>query len=416
MKKLLSVLAMIAIAVTAQAQSQLKTVRGKTKDGKSVVVRYYPGSYEDAIESVSYQVVDDLQANVKNLQNQIKTEQSKLNEANKQIKQLQHSLKQSDDQATIDSLKIEIEEKTRIIESANNQIDILNSRIRQVEGTNSSLRASLDSVQRRLDSIQKRKTGLKANLEQPKSIIGVEAGLGQVIYGKTMNEGWSHEPNFSKHIAVYYGTPQLAASFPISLEAGVGARFLSMTASRDALQMTLDNQEDVDQHAYQAEYQYSDLSEHLSLTYLDIPIRIRLGQPFRNGASVYAKIGVTPSILLGSNFTGTGTYTKKGYYEQWQVTFEDIPELGFVTDADCYAEDVNPETKQFVLWGNLSLGACVPFGKSPVQFQVGLGLDYPFMELGSATQIEALPNGMGLFGNGGKVVIPSLNIGLIYTL
>ena len=268
---------MIAIAVTAQAQSQLKTVRGKTKDGKSVVVRYYPGSYEDAIESVSYQVVDDLQTNVKNLQNQIKTEQGKINEANNEVKRLRKELEKRADQATIDSLNTVIEEKSFTINTASDQIDILNSRIRQLEETNSSMRTSIDSVQRLLDSIRKTKTKLQANPKQHKSIIGVEAGLGQIIYGNTINAGWSHEPSFSKHAAVYYGTPRLAASFPISIEAGVGARLLSMTASRSAIQKTLDNQEDVDHHTYQTEYQYGDLNERLSLTYLDIPIRIRIG-------------------------------------------------------------------------------------------------------------------------------------------
>lgn len=416
MKKLLSILSMIAIAVTAQAQSQLKTVRGKTKDGKSVVVRYYPGSYEDAIESVSYQVVDDLQANVKNLQNQIKTEQGKLNEANKQIKQLQHSLKQSDDQATIDSLNTVIEENLRIINTANNQIDILNSRIRQLESTNVSLRASIDSVQRILDSIRKTKHRLQTNPGQPTSIIGVEAGLGQVVYGNTVNAGWTHEPSFSKHLALYYGTPQLAKSFPISLEAGVGARLFGMTASKAAHQITLDGQEDADHHSYQAQYQYDDLSEQLSLTYLDIPIRLCLGQPIKGKTSVYAKIGVTPSLLLNSSFTGKGTYTLKGYYEQLQVTFEDIPELGFVTNADCYPENSQPNMKRFVLWGNVSVGTYVPFGDSPLQLQAGLKLDYPFMELGNTARVKALPDGMGLLSKNGKTVVPSFNLGLIYII
>jgi prefoldin subunit 5 len=416
MKKLLSILAMIAIAVTAQAQSQLKTVRGKTKDGKSVVVRYYPGSYEDAIESVSYQVVDDLQSNVKNLQNQIKTEQGKLNEANNEVKRLRKELEKRADQATIDSLNTVIEEKTRTINAANNQIDILNSRIRQLEDTNVSLRTSIDSVQRILDSIRKTKNRLQTNPGQPKSIIGVEAGLGQVIYGNTVNTGWSHEPSFSKHIALYYGTPQLAKSFPISLEAGVGARLFGMSASKVAYQITLDEQEDADHHSYQAQYQYSDLNEQLSLTYLDIPIRLCLGQPIKGKTSVYAKIGITPSLLLNSSFTGKGTYTLKGYYEQMQVTFEDIPELGFVTNADCYPENSQPDMKRFVLWGNVSVGTYVPFGDSPLQLQAGLKLDYPFMELGNAAEVKALPEGMGIFGKNGKIVIPSFNLGLIYNL
>ena len=74
MKKLFLILMMTGLAMTATAQSQLSTVRGKTKDGKTLKVQYYKGSVEDVIQSVSYSVVDELNA--------------KLEKANKEIERL----------------------------------------------------------------------------------------------------------------------------------------------------------------------------------------------------------------------------------------------------------------------------------------------------------------------------------------
>ena len=58
MKKLFLILIVTAITSTAWSQSQLSTVRGKTKDGKTVKVEYYQGAVEDVIKSVKYQLVE----------------------------------------------------------------------------------------------------------------------------------------------------------------------------------------------------------------------------------------------------------------------------------------------------------------------------------------------------------------------
>ena len=84
MKKLFLILMMTGLTLTAMAQSQLSTVRGKTKDGKNLKVQYYKGSVEDVIQSVSYDLVDELQAKSNKLQ-------ADLDAAKKEIKNLQAS-------------------------------------------------------------------------------------------------------------------------------------------------------------------------------------------------------------------------------------------------------------------------------------------------------------------------------------
>ena len=414
MKKLYLILVLMAAVVTVQAQSQLKTVRGKTRDGKNVVVQYYQGSIEDNIESVKYQVVDELQAKIKNLQNDAKTMQDKLNAANKQIQQLQKRLADQEGKDNSEALLEEITTKNKEIDSLNIQIANLNSEVIQLESDKAILVAELDSV--KLVQKTQNPTQTTTPIQHPKThVIGLEANVGLSVYGATVNQDWDSDFTLSKRLAVYYGSPRLPKTFPLSVEAGLGAHLFDMSAQKDGYEMTLEAT-DIDHQNYEGYYSYSDLGEKLTMTYLDIPIRICLGQPERNKVSVYAKIGVTPSILVNSQFTGMGTYSLKGYYPELDVTFVDIEELGFVSDANCYPEELSPSVSKFVLWGNVALGACIPFGSWPVQLNLGVKFDYPFMSLGSAAETTAFPNGMGLLQNNGTVMIPSATIGLIYTL
>ena len=95
MKKLVLIIAATIMTTAAWAQSQLQTVKGKTKDGKSINVQYYKGTAQDFIESVKYQLVDELKADNKSKQNSINDLQSQLNKANKRIDNLNDQLKKA---------------------------------------------------------------------------------------------------------------------------------------------------------------------------------------------------------------------------------------------------------------------------------------------------------------------------------
>lgn len=455
MKKLFLILSLITVITTVQAQSQLKTVRGKTKEGKSIVVRYSQGSFEDNIESVKYEVVDELQNKVKEQQNKVTNLQNKLEASERTVQQLQQQIKANngDNKAfaaqmakkneEIDSLNLQINSLGIQINLLNRQIDSLNNQI-NLQGIHSnSLDLQADSLNHQIISLNSRIGSLESecmqlrqenkrlkNRRKPNDtiskslinsethIVGVELRIGQVIYGHTVNEGWNHDTRFSKHVAVYYGSPNLTKSvkFPVSIEAGVGASYFGMSANRSAYGFVLDGQSDIDNDIYQAQYYFGDLDERLSMAYLDIPVRVCIGQPNKNHASVYAKVGLTPSILIHSSFSGNGTYSLKGFYEDLQITLEDIPELGFVSNANCYNEEGKPEMSRFMLWGNVAVGAYVPFGTLPIQLNFGVKVDYPITSIGKATSIEAIPEGMGLLSKGNKVIVPSAVIGIVYTI
>ena len=440
MKKILLTIAITLLVTAAWAQSQLTTVRGKTKDGKTIKVEYYQGTVEDYVESVKYQLVDELQAKVVDLQ-------TKLDAANKQIKELKNIPPGSGTSPEIKRLNNEIAELSKALDNLQNQLvaselsnDSLiavNKSLSEQAGTkvinttiynDNELKRTKDSIAARNNTIRKLNHTIEKYEKQvndlekelliasstptgysrPAPVIGVALGMGPVFMSDELPEGWSRNIHWAKKAEVYFGTARMSRSVPFSIEAGVGLRSYKLSATGAACEQTLDAT-DVDGDAYQAIYNYSNRTESLSLTYLDIPVRACFGQPAKNRVSVYAKVGVTPSVKMSSDFTGTGTYSLKGYYPQWDVTFEDIPELGFGSDMDCYT-DVEPELSSFILWGNLAAGAYVPFGNAPLLLNAGIGLDIPFMGVGTAAE------GMHLLGNGGKTVIPSVEVGLVITL
>ena len=439
MKKFLLTIAVAMLVTSAWAQSQLTTVRGKTKEGKTIKVEYYKGSVEDYVESVKYQLVDELQARVNDLQD-------KLDAANKQIKDLKSGSGGSNSNE-VKRLNAEIEELNKALDNLQNQLvnselsnDSLiavNKSLSEQAGTkvinttiynDNELKRTKDSIAARNNTIrklnhtiekyEKQVNDLEKELQiasskptgysRPAPVIGVALGMGPVFMSDELPEGWSRNIHWAKKAEVYFGTARMSRSVPFSIEAGVGLRNYKLSAVGAPGVQTVDAT-DADGDTYQAIYTYSNRTESLAMTYLDIPVRACFGQPVKNHVSVYAKVGVTPSVKVSSSFTGTGTYELKGYYPQWDVTLENITELGFGSDKECYAA-VEPEMKLFVLWGNLAVGAYVPFKNSPLLLNAGLGLDIPFMGAGTAAE------GMNLLSKGGKAIIPSMEVGLVITL
>lgn len=423
MKKLFLILFTIVLSASAWAQSQRSTLRGKTKDGKTLTVQYYQGTVEDRIESVKYQLVDELQAEIKSKQNIVNDLQYQLNKANKQIEQLNNQLKQLNSPEEYAAVNNQLAEKQEEVSQLSAQFDIMVNELNQAQEENNRLQAQLDSIK----TLPAPKS-LKKDIPETAPVIGVEVGLGAVLLGKSINELWAKDITMGLQVAAYYGTASLSESLPISFEAGVGFRRFSMSAHLSRCEYDGDS---FTESGYRCEpiYTFNGLTEKVSLNYLDIPIRICIGQPVKDRVSVYAKLGITPSLNIGTPaLVGTGTYSMKGYYKDWNVTLEDVEELGFVSNRDFYTDNTNDhdgiivetDINKFNLWANLAVGAYMPFKNTPVLVNVGFKLDYPILKVGETSFKDNTKHlskwHTGLLQNGGRVWIPSFEIGIVYTL
>lgn len=425
MKKLFLFLVVSVVTATAYSQSQLSTVRGKTKDGKRIKVEYYKGNVEDVIQSVNYEVVDELRAKVKTLQED-------LDKANKELK----GIKPGGGDSEVKKLRKKVKDYETEIETLNKRLNELHETtshdglaseetmahyretIINQEKSIEEMNKVIDACNQKIKDLDQEVKILKGAALPPTSpVIGLEIGLGPVLMGKSTPEEWANDVNWAKQLAVYFGTASFSPSFPISVEAGLGIRSFKMSANLAEYSTTITGK-DNDNDDANAIYAFRDLNEELSLTYLDIPVRLSIGLPIKDRVTVYAKLGLTPSIKVSSSFEGAGKYDLKGYYSQWDVTLENITELGYGENLDCYDAEFEPELKSFVLWGNLALGAYVPFKGSPVALNAGLKLDFPLGTFGTAAETEHFLPGShaAVLSNGGKAVIPSVEVGVVYNL
>jgi TolA-binding protein len=417
MKKLFLIIATSLMVTSVWAQSQqLITVKGKTKDGKSINMQYYKGAAQDYIESVKYQLVDELQAENKNKQNSINDLQYQLNKANRRIDNLNEQLKNSDNAEQITILNTHLDEKQGEIDQLNEQLEQLNKQLSNLQKENAKLQRQVDSIKAVNQQLSQKKSRLAKS-----PVIGVEAGIGTVLLtNNNSNNPWQRTLSWNKQVAIYYGTDRLTEGFPLSIEAGLGFRNLPMKATLSNYTAT-GSYYDCDGDLYQPIY--DNCSERLTVNYLEIPVRICIGQPVSNKVSIYTKLGVTPSFILSSNLTNV--YLKKGYYSDWNVTFENIDELG-LGNEEC--NEKMTSSRRFNLWGNAAFGAYFPLGSS-VLFNLGAKVDYSLLKTGTFTNRQEgntsgsntsllFPDGFptGLEGYDGRLLIPSLQAGFIYSL
>lgn len=418
MKKALFIFIITAISSAAWSQS-LSTVSGKTLDGKTIKVTYYHGTSEDYIQSVKYQLVDELQAKVNKLQGESRDLQNRLDAANKRIKEVEETAVNSRSEQS-SQFENQIAKNQEQVSQLNQEISSLRSQLDSIASKSAaekhSLQLTIDEKNQYIAEIQQQQKQQEEQAKKPISspAIGIMASLGQVSPINCVNEYWQKENELSMKYYLFYRTSSLAGSFPLSIEAGLGYHSFSLKAKRAAHSLA-NATSDCDGIAYNAIYNYSDLQECLKLNSLIVPISIYIGRTIKSQTTVYAKLGLTPSVVLSSNYQASGTYSVKGYYPQWGALLENISELGFI-DGKQYEYLDQPNINKFVLWGNVSLGVNIRLGRAPIQINAGIDVDYSITSLGKAVECDEMPNGRGLLPKEGNVLIPGVNVGLIYLL
>ncbi len=86
---------------------------------------------------------------------------------------------------------------------------------------------------------------------------------------------------------------------------------------------------DVDNDPYLENLTLNNVEQKTSPLYLSVPLILEFGNPNISKIGFYFDLGLKYSYLVNDNLKSSGTYSTSGTYEQWGVTLEDIPELGF---------------------------------------------------------------------------------------
>lgn len=421
MRKVLFTIVLMLAGIMAYPQSKPLTVRGKTKAGKEIKVDYYKGTIVDYIENVEYEVVDDLQKSISDLQKQVRDLQNNLNKTKADLKQMTSNVETSDlmneKNQTIDSLNDRIADMQRKYEMLSNDHradSMLNVQMRQIANLENGSRKKTDSIRMLKEAM------LYTGLYSPN--IGVSVGVGPCNLSNgdavlSADKGWSG------YVSAYYGTKPLTEEFPLSFEFGIGFGRFSVKATRDWYEQMLVNVTDVDGDNCHQYFAFSDLKEKIVQSYLAIPVMACFGQPSKNKITAYFKLGIVPTFGFSPVFEGEGSYTSNGYYENWDILIEDVEQLGYVTDGECY-KDVDVEVEKFSLWGTTSLGVYLPLSPkakmgSRLVLKAGVRMDYCFSKLwkaGEGVEVGDYKLGCPNLPEKGKVLNHSLEIGIVYNL
>ena len=88
---------------------------------------------------------------------------------------------------------------------------------------------------------------------------------------------------------------------------------------------------DSDGDTYDATYSASAVKESWDAAYVEIPLAIKL-QLMAGKWTFYLKPGASYNLVTSSSYSQMGTYSRSGYYPDYDITFDNLPTHGFYTN------------------------------------------------------------------------------------
>jgi len=178
---------------------------------------------------------------------------------------------------------------------------------------------------------------------------------------------------------------------------------------------------DIDNDSYDKRMEFSGLSEKTLINYLDIPVFLEFSNLNIDKLGFYGRVGVKVSLPYSNSLTASGNATYSGYYAQYHVLLENIPELGF-TDSPVY-NNAGIDLNTVNVSANISAGITYPVSNYLI-IKVGANGTMGLMEISAKkavnyekTKYDGSYN--KLLGNPNATTITQsygVEIGLIYNL
>jgi len=174
-----------------------------------------------------------------------------------------------------------------------------------------------------------------AQMQSNKSFGGLYAGLSgsfsnSLLFNSTIftNETWetANESNMLPSIEVFY---MITKGFGIGTGIRIGTYSTTLRINNYNKQLTSYVTDD-DNDEYYPIFNITELEELNKIKTIDIPIFLK----FRGGkgkTGFYFDLGAIYSKFRDATYTLNGTGTVKGYYPEYNVTLENIPEYNFTT-------------------------------------------------------------------------------------
>jgi hypothetical protein len=125
------------------------------------------------------------------------------------------------------------------------------------------------------------------------------------------------------------------------ISTGIGFSPYITQLSLDSYSNSLDTV-DMENESYERRISGNNIDETQKIYFLEIPALLNFQCPFSKSIGFYLQGGINLAIHVGSNYSGSGTFSYSGYYPAYNVLLKDIPYEGFKSNVK---NDVSGELK-----------------------------------------------------------------------
>lgn len=325
----------------------------------------------------------------------------------------------------LDSIKNELEETSAGIAEKEQEIARLNDSIQKTEENLKLTQGRLAIAEKQASDYAKEIDRLLGRKLDNIDYLSIRAFLSSsTMYNDlTKQNFWIQEASLGQSYQLTY-TKYFSSSSSAAITIGVGLERYRFSANIPFMEEYHAGLTDPDGDEMDLGLQYNSITENVSLTYLNVPIELHIGNNTKGkGCQPWVDAGFLLSINTGSTFEGTGMYSNYGYYPQWDLRVSDEPLLGLTNSADAYSGETQWGLNGIVLWGILGVGVNVPISDSHWAINAGARCAYSLTAVSKEMESDGVADtqyrlGVSnlLGGEGTRIFNWGISLGISYSL
>lgn len=229
--------------------------------------------------------------------------------------------------------------------------------------------------------------GSTRNLTKKSFTMELQLGSSTIQNTTLMDDGWESSAQMGGSFNLGYSIRMRRL---LSVGIGIGFYSYANKISNYSLFNTIKEKDDFliksetvtlyPLHEVDINFSYNNLVESNRVYSLSVPIFIEFGNSNTDKASFYSKIGVLLSLPVYSSFKGEGLYSVSAYYSDFNLTIDNVPALGYVSNKEAYDDPQSTEIQSIQLSAIISAGFSFPV-KSNMIMRFGVEYIYGFTDL-----------------------------------
>lgn len=131
------------------------------------------------------------------------------------------------------------------------------------------------------------------------------------------------------------------------LSTGVGFDSYKTQLSLDTYENKF-NTTDSENESYERQVYGTGIKELQEIDYLTVPFCLNLRISVTRNIGLFAQVGANAAIPIKTAYSGSGTFTYKGYYPAYNVLLENLPAYGFPNNYHTVAKG-EPDLKKYTI-------------------------------------------------------------------